>query len=117
MKAADGSAFITADGVDIAIPKNTFVSMNMWGITPAFLQCLESEFVTFLNSIEGNELKAEFLLPTIVGKLINENRATVKVLPCTSRWFGVTYKEDRAAVQESIGALVRDGFYPSPLFR
>ena len=117
MMAKDGSAFVTVDGVDTLIPKNTFVSMNMWGITPAFLECLESEFVTFLTSIEGNELKAEFLLPTIVGKLIDEHRASVKVLPCSSRWFGVTYKEDKEAVQESIRALVRDGLYPSPLFQ
>ena len=117
MMASDGSAYVTTDGVDTPIPKGTLVSMNMWGITPAFLKCLESEFVTFLGGIEGNELKAEFLLPTIVGKLIDENRATVKVLPCASRWFGVTYKEDREAVQESIRALVRDGLYPSPLFQ
>lgn len=94
----------------------TPVSMNMWGFMPEFLNELEDRFVTFLGQIEGNELKAEFLLPMIVGELVQENKAEVTVLSSKDRWFGVTYKEDKEYVVNSIAELVRQGVYPDKLF-
>jgi hypothetical protein len=61
-------------------------------------------------------VKSEYLLPILIGKLVKEGRARVKVIPCADKWFGVTYKEDREAVTESIRALVHAGVYRSPLF-
>ncbi len=94
----------------------TPVSMNMWGFMPEFLNELEHRFIEFLSHIEGNELKAEFLLPMIVGELIQENKAEVTVLSSKDKWFGVTYKEDKEYVVKSIAALVEQGVYPDKLF-
>lgn len=109
-------AYVKENGIESSVPLDTPVSMNMWGITPAFLDVLESEFRTFLSSLDADDLKSEFLLPRIVGKLLSENRARVRVVTVHDRWFGVTYKEDRAFVADSIRALVDAGVYPSPLF-
>ncbi len=94
----------------------TPVSMNMWGFTPEFLNELESRFAAFLDGIKGNELKAEYLLPTIVGDLIGENKADVTVLTSSDKWFGVTYKEDKQVVVDSFAKLVEEGVYPKKLF-
>ena len=115
-KAEDGSAYVEEDGVQRVVPHGTPSSMNMWGVTPEFLSVLGSEFRLFLASIPDGDVKSEFLLPTVIGKLVKDGRARVRVLPCHGKWFGVTYKEDRDAVIESIRALVAEGVYPSPLF-
>ena len=94
----------------------TPVSMNMWGFMPDFLNELEDRFVEFLSQIKGNEMKAEFLLPMIVGDLINENKAEVTVLSSKDKWFGVTYKEDKEYVVKSFEDLVKQGVYPEKLF-
>ena len=94
----------------------TPVSMNMWGFTPEFLNELEGRFASFLDQIEGNELKAEYLLPTIVGDLIEEGKADVTVLSSSDKWFGVTYKEDKQVVVDSFAKLVEEGVYPKKLF-
>ncbi len=118
---------IERDG-DIAVGKNgagekvtldldSSVSMNMWGFTPNFLNELETGFVEFLKGITENEIKAEYLLPEVVGKMLRENRANVKVLKTNDKWFGVTYKEDKEMVVNSINALVAEGKYPSKLFQ
>jgi hypothetical protein len=115
-KGADGGAYVERDGTVLQIPSGTPASMNMWAITPEFLTVLGDEFRVFLSSLGEGDLSSEFLLPTVIGKLVREDRAQVRVLPCRDRWFGVTYKEDRAFVTESIRALVADGVYASPLF-
>lgn len=92
------------------------VSMNMWGFTPDFLNILEGRFVDFLQTIEGKEEKAEFLLPTVVDGLIQEGQARVDVLNTADRWFGVTYREDKEYVADSFKKLVADGVYPPKLF-
>ena len=115
-KAEDGSAYVEEEGGRRPVPPGTPSSMNMWGVTPAFLSVLEAEFRLFLASLPDGDVKSEFLLPTVIGKLVSEGRARVRVLPCRDKWFGVTYKEDRESVIESIRALVADGTYRSPLF-
>ena len=90
--------------------------MNMWGLTPAFIEVLAERFPAFLSAIEPGNIKAEYLLPGVVDDLLQEGVATVKVLPTDDHWFGVTYKEDKPAVVAAIKKLIADGVYPSPLF-
>lgn len=98
------------------IPFEQPVSMNMWGFTPDFLEILEERFAAFLGGIAGNEMKAEFLLPSIVDELIQSGQAQVDVLRTPDRWFGVTYREDKDYVAASFKELVGEGFYPEKLF-
>ena len=80
----------------VAVDDNTPVSMNMWGFTPDYFEYSEAYFKEFLSDPKNMEnLKAEFFIPLMVNKLINEKTATVKVLDTTSKWFGVTYAADR----------------------
>lgn len=102
-------------GEDINIDLNSVVSMNMWGFKPMLFDELEKGFVEFLNQY-GTELKKEYLLPEVVGELIQKGSAKVSVLKTSDRWFGVTYKEDKEVVVKSIQALVEEGAYPAKLF-
>lgn len=92
------------------------VSMNMWGLTPGFFRILESGFEDFLRSTEPGNLKAEYLLPTIIGDLLENNKAGVRVLTSADQWFGVTYKEDREAVVKAVRDLIERGVYPAKLY-
>ena len=114
-KTADGAAIPDGDGWKALDPKS-YVSMNMWGLTPAFIDVLAERFPVFLSNVKEGDIKAEFLLPTIVDDLLQEGVATVKVLPTQDHWFGVTYKEDKPTVVAAIGKLIADGVYPTPLF-
>ena len=101
----------------IPVEDNTPVSMNMWGFTPDYFEHSEAYFKEFLGDPKNmTNLKAEFFIPLMVNKLINENTATVKVLDTTSKWFGVTYSADRPSVVEKIQSLVNEGVYPEHLF-
>ncbi|MBR1687142.1 MAG: nucleotidyltransferase [Prevotella sp.] len=100
-----------------AIADETPVSMNMWGFTPDYFEHSEAYFREFLSDPKNLEnLKAEFFIPLMVNKLINEKTSTVEVLDTTSKWFGVTYAADRAATVERIQRLVDEGVYPAKLF-
>ena len=92
------------------------VSMNMWGLQPEFLDILEKGFHEFLETTKADDLKAEYLLPTIIGDLLQEGKISVKVLKSEDQWFGVTYKEDRESVMNSVRALITDGLYPEKLY-
>ena len=101
----------------VAIDDNTPVSMNMWGFTPDYFQHSEAYFREFLSDPNNMEnLKAEFFIPLMVNKLINERTATVQVLDTTSKWFGVTYAADRDDVVTRIQRLIDEGVYPNKLF-
>ena len=95
---------------------DTPVSMNMWGLTPAFFEILESGFERFLNDTPAEDLKSEYLLPTIIGDLLMEGKVSVKVLKSEDQWFGVTYKEDREAVMNAVRKLIENGVYPASLY-
>ena len=112
----DNAIAVDKQGATVEIDINSPVSMNMWGFTPDFLSELDSEFARFLSGIEGNELKAEYLLPEVVGKLVKEGKAEVHVLKTMDKWFGVTYKEDKQMVVESFNKLVEKCVYPNKLF-
>jgi hypothetical protein len=91
------------------------VSMNFWGFTPTLFGHLRVELERFLKA-HGREEKSELLIPTIVGALVNDGRATCKILRTTSAWFGVTYKEDRPLVIEGVRQLIAKGEYPAKLW-
>ena len=91
------------------------VSMNVWGFTPVLFKYLKTMFVEFLND-EGNELKSEYLIPSVVNDLIKSGREDVHVLRSASSWFGVTYKDDRPFVMGGIQKLIDRGTYPKQLF-
>jgi UTP-glucose-1-phosphate uridylyltransferase len=107
----------TDNGRDwIDIPADSIVSMNIWGFTPSIFGELEARFPVFLKANEPLISKAEFLIPEVVGSLIREKKARVKVLPTHERWYGVTYPEDRPRVQAAIRKLVANGLYPENLW-
>ncbi|MBF6627542.1 MAG: nucleotidyltransferase [Proteiniphilum sp.] len=99
----------------VAIDDHTPVSMNMWGFTPDYFSYSDESFVTFLNENADN-LKAEFFIPLLVNQLIQKGTATVKVLDTPSKWFGVTYADDRPEVVAKLKNLADSGVYPSPLW-
>ena len=108
-------SFTDENGVVQTLEPDTLVSMNMWGFTPDYFRFSEDYFKTFLNE-NINNLKAEFYIPTMVNILITGQRATVKMLSSTSKWFGVTYANDRESVVEKLQALHNCGEYPEKLF-
>lgn len=103
-------------GNPVLVNAKQHVSMNMWGLPPQFLEELEKGFPEFLDGIREGDLKAEYLLPKIIDKLIKSGRATVQVLETRDKWFGVTYKEDKEAVVASIRKLIADGVYKERLY-
>jgi len=99
----------------VAIDDNTPVSMNMWGFTPDYFKYSDDYFLKFLTE-NKNDLKAEFFIPLLVNYLIVTNKITVQVLDTPSKWFGVTYADDRQGVVDRLKKLVEDNIYPSPLW-
>lgn len=114
-KTAEGAAVREGDmlrDIDVNVP----VSMNMWGLHPDFFSILEEGFEVFLEEKVPENPKAEYLLPTIVGGLLKENKIDLQVLKSHDKWFGVTYKEDKESVVASVRELVEQGVYPEKLF-
>lgn len=104
-----------ADGVELDL--DALVSMNMWGLTPAFMQVLEQGFQEFFEKeVPANPLKAEYLIPTFIGELLAQGRISVKVLKTNDAWYGMTYKEDVPAVKESFARMLAEGVYQADLF-
>ena len=104
------------NGSDIVATLDTPVSMNMWGLTPEFFNELEPRFIEFLKGLTPEDIKKEFYLPMVIDSLIKENLAQVKVLETDGKWFGVTYKEDKPLVVDSIRNLIETGVYPKNLW-
>ena len=112
IKTSDGAE---ADG--IKIDTESLVSMNMWGLTPAFLETLEEGFkVFFKEEVPENSMKAEYLIPIFIGQLLDQGKMSVKVLKSNDTWYGMTYKEDVAAVKESFSEMLKDGLYREDLY-
>lgn len=99
----------------IKIGDNTPVSMNVWGFTPDYMKYSEDFFRKWLKDNIALP-KSEFFIPLMVNELINNGTASVEVLDTTSKWFGVTYADDRQGVVDKIAELVKEGVYPSRLF-
>lgn len=101
----------------VSIPDTTPVSMNFWGFTPDYFQHSEEYFKTFLSDPKNMaNPKSEFFIPLMVDHLIRQGKATCEVLDTTSKWFGVTYPEDRPGVVEKFAQLHAQGQYPDKMF-
>ena len=113
-KMPEGPAYTEDDGKTfVHFSGDTLVSMNFFGFTSSLFAELEAQFPVFLkNAMENNPLKAEFLIPQEVGRLLRENKARVRVLSSPDRWYGVTYQEDKPEVQKALRELTRAGVYP-----
>lgn len=125
-KMVESSIEQTSDGKIIAtdivtnesfeVSTDSLVSMNMFVFTNEILTHLKEKFPLFLKENEGN-LSCEYLIPTVVSELINENKATVQILPTTSKWYGVTYLSDKEEVVKSLKEMVDSGLYPKGLWK
>ncbi len=111
-----GAAVPGEDGKPVLVDAKSYVSMNMWGLTPELLDEIEKGFIEFLGNVKPGDLKAEYLLPGIIDGLLKQQKATVKVLETKDKWFGVTYKEDKQSVVDSFKKLIADGVYKEKLF-
>ena len=115
-KRADGSLVGSdANGNEVRVDGDAIVSMNMFGLPEKFLDTLIENFPAWLDK-NGKEMKSEYLLPQEISCLMQEGKATVRVLKDRDKWFGVTYAEDKEAVQKSLKDLVDKGVYPASLF-
>lgn len=112
----EGGIHFTEDGGAswVDVPAETTVSMNMWGFTPSFLDELGDRFPAFLDrALVENPEKGEYLLPFTVQQLLDENKATVKVLTSPDKWYGVTYAADKPHVVAALKAMTDAGKYPT----
>jgi len=114
-----GDLMRTENGIssdrEIELDGSEPVSMNVWGFTPDLFKHLKAMFIDFLDK-EGGEMKSEYLIPTVVNNLIRSGQKQVHVLRTSSKWFGVTYKEDKPFVSQQIQELIDDDTYPKKLF-
>lgn len=109
--------YLDEDEKWVSIPDTTPVSMNFWGFTPDYFEYSEAYFKTFLSDPKNQaNLKSEFFIPLMVDHLIKTGKATCEVLDTTSKWFGVTYPEDRPEVVAKLAALHKAGQYPAKMF-
>lgn len=115
-RSGDGRICYADDDKISYLKDDTIVSMNMWGFTPDYFEYSEVVFGKFLEKY-ANDLYAEFYIPTMVNDLITTKTVTVKVLSSNSRWFGVTYVQDRENVRKNIEQLIQQGIYPNKLFQ
>ena len=104
-----------ADGKVIDV--DSLVSMNMWGLTPDFLDVLEEGFKEFFEKeVPDNPLKSEYLIPIFIGELLEQGKMSVKVLRTNDTWYGMTYHEDVVAVKDSFKKMLENGVYKADLF-
>lgn len=103
------------EGKQYDLDPDTRVSMNFWGFTPRVFEVAEAMFTQFVAENSDNP-KSEFFIPSVPDNMVKNGMASFRVIPTSSKWFGVTYKEDKPIVQESILKLVNDGEYPEKLF-
>ena len=104
-------------GNPVTVSPDQPVSMNMWGLTPEFLDVLEEGFKEFFEKeVPGNPQKAEYLIPIFIGELLEQGKMSVKVLKTNDTWYGMTYHEDVAAVKDSFKKMLENGVYKADLF-
>ena len=118
-KYAGGIHFTEDDGASWTdVPADATVSMNMWGYTPSFLQEIDNRMADFFSTeVPANPQKAEFYLPKLVSILLQQKKATVKVLHSADKWFGVTYAADKPQVVAALQAMTAEGKYPDGLWK
>jgi len=111
-KLPDGAQAPAPDGSMEHFTGEEIVSMNLWGFKPSAFGFLEKEFKNFINS-KGMDLKSELDIPTSVDKFVKSGEITIQIMMSNEHWFGVTYREDKPFVVESIGRMIKKGLYPS----
>ena len=111
----EGDKVLSGKTETVEVDENSHVSMNMWGCPPEFMDTLAEKFEEFLCENDGNET-AESLLPIMIDGLLKNNEAECRLLESRDKWFGVTYKEDKQAVADSIAELIGQGVYPAKLW-
>jgi dTDP-glucose pyrophosphorylase len=111
-----GIVNLEENGEELLLPSSCLVSMNLFGFTPGIFAYIKEYFNDFINA-NSMDMKAELYIPLIVDRLIRNGKARTRVLKTDATWFGVTYKEDRPNVLEMINSLVKQGLYPSDLWR
>lgn len=116
IKVPGGAAVLQEDGTQVSISPEDLVSMNMWGFTPDFIQELETGFEKFLSGLDPEDIKAEYLLPSIIDQMLKKKQAQITVLKTSDKWFGVTYKEDVPTVIADFKRLLEEGVYPAKLW-
>src|SRR5690554_624672 len=117
IKRCGGSIRYTEDDNEwIEIPKDSIVSMNMWGFTPGLFKEIEAGFPGFFANNRKNIVSAEYFLPLVIDTLLAEKKAAVKVLISGEQWYGMTYKKDRPLVKQAVDRLVRENTYPENLW-
>lgn len=118
-KREEGVEYTEDDGASwVSISPDSIASMNLFGFSASMMKELEERFPAFLEKgLQENPMKCEYFLPSVVGELIGEQKATVKVLKSTDRWYGITYKEDKQAVVDAIQKLKDEGIYPQHLWK
>ena len=114
-KTATGARAPGTDGKMIRFTGNEIVSMNLWGFKPSCYKFLREEFINFINR-SGMDLKSELDIPTSMDKFVKNGEITIEVLMSNEKWFGVTYREDKPMVVESIRKMINDGVYPSKIY-
>ncbi len=112
----DGLKAKDVEGNPVNVAADCHVSMNMWGLPAEFIQELENGFPKFLSSLKEGDIKSEYLLPSVIDRLVKSGRAQVKILETPDKWFGVTYKEDKQIVVDSLRRLIAEGAYPEKLY-
>lgn len=112
----DGKVSGERDGKEIIVSRDDIVSMNMFGLQKELVDVLWDRFPRFLEKIPAGDIKAEYLLPTVINELIQEGKANVQVLPTHDRWYGMTYHEDTDYVKKAILDMIRQGVYKEKLF-
>lgn len=114
----DGPLYSEDSQTYYRLPEDTMVSMNIWGLTPEFIDVLQEEFPRFhQNAMETNPLKAEIYLPNVIGGLLKAGKASVRVLHSKDKWFGVTNASDRPGVEAALLQMTKDGIYPDGLWK
>lgn len=114
----DGPMYTEDGEIYHRLPENAPVSMNMFGFTPSLLKEMERTFPVFLKeTVPGNPMKAEYFLPGVVNAMLDRGTASVQVLKCTDRWYGVTYREDKPMVMDALKRMADEGKYPTPLWK
>ncbi len=115
LKEEDKIVSLEEDGTKTMLTGKEIASMNNWGFKPSIFEVLESKFIHFLKA-DIDKPKSEMYIPSVVFEMIQENKATVKVLKANSPWFGVTYKDDKPFVVNKIKSLIEQGEYPEKLY-
>ncbi len=116
VKLNKGIHYKNDSGNDIPLTGNELVSMNIWGFTPTVFDYIKLHFTDFIKKNAFN-IKAELFIPTVINDLIRNQIATVKILPTNDKWFGVTYREDKALAENKINELISRGVYPENLWK